>query len=148
MTAGVRGGMLSAAKSAAGLVLVPLLLWAALVTLSGDGDRSAVLALEWMERVLPFLLVAGAAMTALSFLVGYYVKGSVERAVCGAVAAICAGAWAWIATWGGAIVIEDDNWRMDIDVAWLVALVILLAALKGAYCIAEWALKRRGLRYG
>ena len=104
--------------------------------LESSGGQEFVQQLSLPDLTI-WVTVLGVVVAALSFLRGFYPKGSMSRMTFGVASMAAAGVWLWIFAKGGRIVLEGDDLGLGIDYTLIVVLLIVALALRGAYFVAE-----------
>lgn len=130
-------GILSATAGAVMYVVIPLIILASASSLMADAGGGEVAEQIGLGVIMENVLFVGVPIAAVSFFKGYYPKGSYSRATMGVALGALAGLWIWMATMGGRLDLQFEEIGLMIDVSGFVYLLLLTAALKAAYFVAE-----------
>ena len=130
---GIAASILSAVK----FLIFPLLILmsaSSMLVQAGGGEVAEQLRLEDLKYLL---LMLGVPITVLSFFRGFYPKGSISRFTFGAIVTVLVCLWIWMITMGGNLILEFEQFGLNLNFTGLVLLFILAAALKGVFYLAE-----------
>lgn len=145
---GLRGGsvtkgIVSAIAGTVEYAVIPLIVLITASSLLTDADGGDVAEQIGLHDVLGNVLILSIPIIVLSFLKGYYPRGSYSRATAGVAAAALIGLWIWTVTMGGKLDLQFEEIGLTVDFSGFVYLFLLMAALKGAYSMVEMLSYRR-----
>ncbi|MEM2943858.1 MAG: hypothetical protein QW087_03875 [Methanomassiliicoccales archaeon] len=130
-------GALSAIISALNFLIVPIIIISVISKFGEEilGDYFAV--------TRSAILTIGIPIIIMSFLKGFYPKGSISRLIFGMMTAALVCAWIWFVLQGGIINIHAEEVEITFDFSMFVVVLIVIAALGGALYVAEFVSFRK-----